>query len=65
MTLKDFRASKATNLPLEGKPTHAIMQAQEWKSDAVLHYCSADVMDLGASVSSVTQEDAVVDESSK
>ena len=65
VTLKVFRASRATTVALAGKPLHAIMHAGEWKSEAAQRYCSADAFDLGAMVSSVIQEDAVDDEDSE
>lgn len=47
-TLKVFRASRATNLALQGKPLAHILQAGEWKSAAVLSYASAEALDKGA-----------------
>ena len=46
-TLKTFRASRATNLALEGRPLHKIMQAGEWRSQAMLAYASEDALDRG------------------
>jgi hypothetical protein len=47
-TLKVFRASRATNLALQGKPLAHILQAGEWKSAAVLAYASEEAFDRGA-----------------
>jgi hypothetical protein len=57
-TLKVFRASRATNLALAGKPLHMIMQAGEWRSSAVLHYCSEEALDVGQMVQNTITEDA-------
>ena len=57
VTLKVFRASRATNLALSGQPLHAIMEAGEWRSGAVLRYASADALDTGAMVQSAIEED--------
>ena len=43
-TLKVFRASKATNLCLQGKPVAAVLAAGEWRSAAVLNYVDDDLM---------------------
>jgi hypothetical protein len=48
VTLKLFRSSRATNLALAGKPLHAILEAGEWRSAALLRYVSPDVLDAGS-----------------
>ena len=47
-TLKTFRASKATNMALQGKPVHVVLAAGEWRSSAVLSYANEDAFDAGA-----------------
>ena len=47
-TLKSFRASKATNMALQGNPVRQVLQAGEWRSSAVLAYASEDAFDRGA-----------------
>ena len=46
-TLKTFRASRATNLALQGKPLHRILQAGEWRSQALLCYANKGALDRG------------------
>ena len=48
LTLKTFRASRATTLALEGKPGHQRLEAGEWRSAAFLKYVSTDSLDAGA-----------------
>ena len=62
MTLKTFRASRATALALQGKPVHAILAAGEWRSAAVLNYCSPDAMDAGALLQQAIMQEAEADE---
>ncbi len=45
--LKTFRASRATNLALQGRPLHKILQAGEWRSQALLNYANEDALDKG------------------
>ncbi len=45
--LKVFRASRATNLALQGQPLQLILQAGEWKSAAILSYASCESLDRG------------------
>jgi hypothetical protein len=56
LTLKTFRASRATALAKEGKPIHAILDAGEWKSAAFLRYASPDSLDAGALLTRSVQE---------
>ena len=58
LTLKTFRASRATSLALQGKPVHAILAAGEWRSAAVLNYCSPDAMDAGALLQKTIMQEA-------
>ena len=51
-----FRASRATNLALEGKPVHAVLAAGEWKSAAVLAYANEDAFDRGAILTKTLEE---------
>ena len=55
-TLKSFRASRATNLALAGKPVHAVLAAGEWKSAAVLAYANEDAFDRGAILTKTLEE---------
>ena len=48
LTLKTFRASRATSLALQGRPIHHILEAGEWRSAAFLKYASVDSLDRGA-----------------
>ena len=54
-TLKSFRASRATNLALQGKPLHKILQAGEWRSQALLNYASEDSLDRGQVLASTLE----------
>jgi hypothetical protein len=59
VTLKVFRASRATALALQGKPIHHILEAGEWRSAAMLRYVSADTLDAGSLLTqSVLEEDS-------
>jgi len=55
-TLKSFRASRATNLALQGKSVHAVLAAGEWKSAAVLAYANEDAFDRGAILTKTLEE---------
>ena len=55
-TLKSFRASRATNLALQGKTVHAVLAAGEWKSAAVLAYANEDAFDRGAILTKTLEE---------
>ena len=46
--LKVFRASRATNLALAGRPVAHILQAGEWRSAAVLNYIDEEALLQGA-----------------
>jgi len=56
LTLKTFRASRATALAKAGKPVHEILDAGEWKSAAFLKYASPDSLDAGALLARSVQE---------
>ena len=59
VTLKVFRASRATNLALQGRPIHHILEAGEWRSAAMLKYVSPDALDTGSLLTqSVLEEDS-------
>ena len=59
VTLKVFRASRATALALQGKPIRHILEAGEWRSAAMLRYVSADTLDAGSLLTqSVLEEDS-------
>ena len=59
VTLKVFRASRATALALQGRPIHHILEAGEWRSAAMLRYVSADALDTGSLLTqSVLEEDS-------
>ena len=45
LTLKAFRAGKATELAAEGKTIGQILRAGEWKSAAFLAYIDEDAVD--------------------
>ena len=58
-TLKTFRASRATNLALQGRPIHAILEAGEWRSAAMLKYVTPEALDRGAMLTTaILEEDA-------
>ena len=59
VSLKVFRASRATALALQGRPVHHILEAGEWRSAAMLKYVSADALDAGSLLTqSVLEEDS-------
>ena len=47
ITLKSFRAGKATAMATEGEPLGQILQAGEWRSAAVFRYTNEDMVDAG------------------
>ena len=57
LTLKTFRASRATALALAGKPVHQILAAGEWRGAAFLRYCTEDALDAGAVLTASIIED--------
>jgi hypothetical protein len=58
-TLKVFRSSRATNLALQGRPIHQILEAGEWRSAAMLKYVAPEALDRGSLLTAaVMEEDA-------
>ena len=57
VTLKIYRASKATALALQGKPVHQILEAGEWRSAAVLKYAAPEALDAGALLTQTVEND--------
>ena len=62
VSLKVFRASKATNLALAGKPLHEVLQSGEWRSAAVLRYARPEALDLGSMVTAEVMKEQETDD---
>ena len=58
VTLKSFRAGRATSLAAAGRNLGTILAAGEWRSTAFLRYCQADNLDVSSVLNSVVDEDS-------
>ena len=57
VTLKSFRAGRATSLAASGHSIGEILVAGEWKSCAFLKYCQADGLSVPALLTVVLEDD--------
>ena len=57
VTLKSFRAGRATSLAANGHSIGEILIAGEWKSSAFLRYCQADDLSVSAFWKVVLEDD--------